>query len=226
MAKILITDDEKDILEFLVYNLSKEGYEVITASNGYEALEKIKENPDIIILDVLMPVINGYDTLRILRQNENHRNIPVIFLTAKSSESDEVKGLETGADDYIQKPVSVKKLSARIKANLNKYQRQNDLTDNPALISLGSVEINREKYIVIIDGSENNFPKKEFEVLYYLAKNQGRVIDRDTLLTQIWGENIHVSDRTVDVHIRKIREKLGRFSYIIETIKGVGYKLK
>lgn len=225
--KILLVDDEKDIVEFLQYNLELEGFEVITAYDGEAALNKLIENPDLIILDIMMPKINGFETCKKIRLTKNFENTPIIFLTAKSSETDEIKGLELGASDYIQKPISPKKLIARVNTNLRKSDSStHEITHEPVKISIGPLRIDREKYIVYIDGNETVFPRKEFEVLYYLANNSGRVISRDKLLKEIWGTDVFVVDRTVDVHIRKIREKLNNHSDLIETVKGVGYRFK
>lgn len=223
-TKILLVDDEKDIVEFLQYNLVQEGFEVISAFNGMEALKKLSEKPDLIILDIMMPQLNGYDVCKKIRTTPEFRLTPVIFLTAKSSEVDEIRGLEIGANDFIQKPISPKKLIARVKANLRKDVKKAEEKSLPALIKIGPLNIDRNKYKVNIAGSEKIFPRKEFELLYYLANNPDKVFDRDTLLRDVWGLDVYVVDRTVDVHIRKIREKLGKHANIIETVKGIGYK--
>lgn len=223
--KILIVDDEKDIVEFIQYNLEAEGYQVITAYNGKEALEAIKEKPDLVVLDVMMPDIDGYEVCSKIRTKEKYNNIPILFLTAKSGEQDEIHGLDIGADDYISKPVSVKKLFARIKSNL----RQSDIgikEEQNNIIEVGPIKIDRGEYVVYLNNSKIVFPRKEFELLSYLAKKPGKVIPRDKLLSSIWGEDVFVVDRTIDVHIRKIREKLGEYSNLIETVKGVGYRFK
>lgn len=222
--KILLVDDDKDIVEFLQYNLVREGFEVITAYNGMEALKKLSEKPDLVILDIMMPQLNGYDVCKKIRTIPEYRLTPVIFLTAKSSEVDEIRGLEIGANDFIQKPISPKKLIARVKANLRKELIKSEGKSLPLQIKIGSLSIDRNKYKVNIDGSEKIFPRKEFELLYYLANNPEKVFDRDTLLKEVWGLDVYVVDRTVDVHIRKIREKLGKHANIIETVKGIGYK--
>lgn len=220
--KVLLVDDEPDIIEFMQYNLEKEGYEVITANDGSEALNKIHSKPDLIILDILMPRMDGFEVCRRIRNLRGFENTPVIFLTAKSGEADEIQGLELGASDYIQKPVSTKKLIARIKSNIRKTGEKS----LPPKIIIDSLIIDRAGYKVYIDGKETIFPRKEFELLYYLANNPGRVLGRDLLLQDIWGTDVYVLDRTVDVHIRKIREKLGNYSGLIETVKGVGYRFK
>jgi two-component system, OmpR family, alkaline phosphatase synthesis response regulator PhoP len=226
--KILIVDDEKDIVEMLTYNLEKEGYTVLTALNGRRALEQAHENqPHLILLDVMMPEMDGWEVCRHLMRDPKTSAIPVVFLTAKGSEVDEVVGLELGADDYIIKPISIRKLVVRVKTAL----RRKKISDKPAetppdIIRIDGLEINIPNYTVIIGKEEINLPKKEFETLVYLARHRGRVISRDALLNAVWGENIVVVDRTVDVHIRKIREKLGTYGEYIETVKGVGYRFK
>lgn len=226
MNKILLVDDEKDIVEFLKYNLELENFEVIVGSNGIEALERLSENPDLIVLDVMMPKLDGFETCRQIRQKKNFENTPIIFLTAKAGEANEIKGLELGASDYIQKPISPKKLIARVKSNLRKVEIFSQHLSEPKQIKYGPIEIDKEKYEVFIEGEKKIFPRKEFEVLYYLINNPGRVFGREVLLKEIWGADVYVVDRTVDVHIRKIREKLGSHSDLIETVKGVGYRLK
>jgi two-component system alkaline phosphatase synthesis response regulator PhoP len=225
MTKILLVDDEKDIVEFLKYNLEQENFDVLVGYNGEEALEKISQKPDLIILDIMMPKMDGYEVCKKIRATKGFENIPVIFLTAKSGETDEIKGLEIGASDYIQKPISPKKLIARVNSNLRKYA-DISVAAGPIKIKIGPLEIDKEKFIVSIDGNVKVFPRKEFELLYYLANNPGRVFSRELLLKDVWGADVYVVDRTVDVHIRKIREKLENFSELIETVKGVGYRFK
>ncbi len=224
-TKILLVDNENDIVEFLQYNLEKEGFEVLPAYDGMEALEKIKQKPDLVILDIMMPKLDGFEVYKRIRENNLYKDIPIIFLTAKSGEIDEIKGLELGASDYIQKPISPKKLVARVRSNLRKSEsaiRKNQ----PIKISIGPLLIDKEKYTVHLNNKQIVYPRKEFEILYFLANNPGKVFSRDTLLKEVWGPDIYVVDRTVDVHVRKIREKLGKFSDVIETIKGVGYKFR
>lgn len=223
--KILLVDNENDIVEFLQYNLEKEGFEVIPAYDGIEALEKIKQKPDLIILDIMMPKLDGFEVYKKIRENNRDKDIPIIFLTAKSGEIDEIKGLELGASDYIQKPISPKKLVARVKSNLRKSESTSQ-KNQPTKITIGPLLIDKEKYSVHLNNKQIVYPRKEFEILYFLANNPGRVFSRDTLLKEVWGPDIYVVDRTVDVHVRKIREKLGKFSDMIETIKGVGYKFR
>ncbi len=226
MQKILLIDDETDILEFLKYNLEQEGYLVITGTDGNQALEKISENPDLIILDIMMPKLDGFEVLERIRSDKRYKDIPVIFLTAKAGEINEIKGLELGASDYIQKPISPKKLIARVKANLKKSEYSAEKQKVPEQLSFGPIEMDRKSFTVLVDGKKIYFPRKEFEILFFLISNPGRVFNRENLLKEIWGNDIYVVDRTVDVHIRKIREKLGNYSDLIETIKGVGYKVK
>ena len=225
MKKILLADDEKDIVEFLQYNLRQEGFDVIAAYDGLETLEKIKENPDLILLDIMMPKMDGYEVCKKIRATKGFEHTPIIFLTAKAGEVNEIKGLELGASDYIQKPISPRKLIARVKANLRSSGKDGG-KKSPPRIKIGPLMIDKEKYEVTIDGKLKIFPRKEFEVLYYLANNPGRVFGREVLLKDVWGPEVYVVDRTVDVHIRKIREKLGDYSDLIETVKGVGYRFK
>ena len=223
MAKILLVDDEPDIVEFLKYNLEQNGYDVLVGHDGLQALKKLSENPDLIILDIMMPHLDGYEVYQKIRENKNFKDIPIIFLTAKSGETDEIKGLELGASDFIQKPISPKKLIARIKLNLRKGKVE--LSGNEKIkFKIGPLFIDKEKYIVNVDNKETIFPRKEFSLLFFLANYPGKVFSREELLKEVWGDNIYVVDRTVDVHIRKIREKLGKHANLIETIKGVGYK--
>ncbi len=226
MKKILLVDDEKDIVEFLKYSLEQENFEVLVGYNGEEALDKIAQKPDLIILDIMMPKMDGYEVCRRIRATKGFENTPVIFLTAKSGETDEIKGLEIGASDYIQKPISPKKLVARVNSNLRKYEDASGSPVGPIKIKIGPLDIDKEKYVITVDGDKKIFPRKEFELLYYLANNPGRVFNRETLLKDVWGANVFVVDRTIDVHIRKIREKLDSFSNLIETVKGVGYRFK
>ncbi|MDP2208792.1 MAG: response regulator transcription factor [Bacteroidota bacterium] len=224
IKKILVVDDEKDIVDLLKYNLTKEGYQVLTAYDGKRAIELSKHQPDLILLDIMLPEIDGFDVIKIIRKQKFTENLPVIFLTAKGSEVDEIVGLELGADDYIVKPVSIPKLLARIKLVLKRFEDKNISPREE--IQIGAILINQTKHIVKVNNNEVFFPKKEFEVLLYLIQQAGRVVNRETLLNTIWGSDVYVLERTVDVHIRKIREKLGKYGDYIETIKGVGYRLK
>ena len=224
---ILIVDDEADILEMLKYNLQKEGYSVLTARNGKSALEEVKRSPHLILLDVMMPEMDGWEVCRRLKRDEKTAGIPVLFLTAKGSEVDEVVGLELGADDYIVKPIGVRKLLARVKAVLRRQETsQSEQVDSHDIIRLDKLEINVPNYTLTIGTKNVVLTRKEFETLVYLVRNRGRVISREVLLNVVWGENVHVVDRTVDVHISKVREKLGEYGEIIETVKGVGYRVR
>ena len=226
MKKILLVDDEQDIVEFLKYNLEQEDFEVVVGVNGEDAISKLNENPDLIILDIMMPKMDGFETCKKIREKKDFVNTPIIFLTAKSSEANEIKGLELGASDFIQKHISPKKLIARVKSNFRKSEALSTLKAETIRIKYGPIDINKEKYEVFVDGDKKVFPRKEFEVLYFLINNPGRVFGRELLLKEVWGSDVFVVDRTVDVHVRKIREKLGKHSDIIETVKGVGYRLK
>lgn len=222
---ILVVDDEQDILELLKYNFEKEGYSVHTARNGKEALIQAASQPDLILLDVMMPELDGWEVCKSLRSSPKTQSIPVIFLTARDSEFDEVLGLELGAEDYVTKPVNVRSLLARIRKVLRRY-RDVPARAEQGIIQIGDLHIHAENYTVTLGSTEIHFPRREFQVLLFLARHPDRVIKRETLLNEIWGEDVYVVDRTVDVHIRKIREKLGTHAYIIETVKGVGYRFK
>jgi two-component system alkaline phosphatase synthesis response regulator PhoP len=226
MKKILLVDDEVDILEFLKYNLEQDNFEVLVSSNGKDALKKISQNPDLIVLDIMMPEMDGFELYQQIKTYKEYQDIPIIFLTAKSGETDEIKGLDLGASDYIQKPISPKKLIARIKSNLRKSDQTEKKNKEFKNLKIGTLEIDVEKFEVKVDSKKKFFPRKEFQLLYFLAQNPGKVISRETLLKEIWGNDVYVIDRTIDVHIRKIREKLGKHSELIETIKGVGYRFK
>ena len=223
---ILVVDDEKYIVEMLQYNLEKEGYKVLTARNGKQALEQVKRHVDLILLDIMMTEMNGLDVLRELKRVEKTKSIPVLFLTAKSSEIDEVIGLELGAEDYIVKPISIKKLIARVRTAMRRDKKEDSGAEASTILRIEELEINVPNYTATLGTKALVFPKKEFETLVYLVRHRGRVISRDVLLNAVWGEGVFVVDRTVDVHIRKIREKLGKFAEMIETVKGVGYRFK
>ncbi len=222
---ILIVDDEKDIVGMVKYNLEKEGYQVWAAYDGKRALELSRNLPDLVLLDVMMPEPDGWEVARRLRADKRTAQIPVVFLTAKTGESDEIVGLEFGAEDYIMKPISIPKLLARVRAVLRRRETGRGLVPE-SVVRIGEVEINRMNYTVSIGGREIVFPKKEFEVLSYLAEHLNQVVTRETFLNMIWGSDVYVVDRTVDVHISKVREKLGRYADIIETVKGVGYRMR
>ncbi len=217
--KVLIVDDEPDILEIVSYNLSKEGYEIYTAKDGNEAIEKAKLlRPDLIILDIMMPKKTGVEVCQILRSQTLFEDTLIIFLTALSDEASQIKGLETGADDYVNKPISPKVLVSRV----NALFRRIGTKETGTVLSLGNISIDPVKFMVTIAGQEVVLAKKEFELLFLLASRPGRVFLRNEILSQIWGNEVIVGDRTIDVHIRKIRQKLG--VDCITTVKGVGYK--
>ncbi len=221
-TRILLVDDEHDILELVEYNLIKEGFEVITTDNGAEGIELASEHrPNLILLDIMMPQMDGHQVCNRLKSNANLKHIPVIFLTARSDEMTEIRSLNEGADDYITKPISISRLLSHIKAVLRRAGDEVNHAIEP--IKIRDLEIDRDRYRVIKQGESIRFPRKEFEILHYLAANPGKVISRQALLNEIWGSDIYVIDRTVDVHVRKIREKIGE-NYI-ETVKGVGYRL-
>lgn len=225
---VLIVDDEKDIRDLLAYNLSKEGFAVLTAADGNEALSQMAQHPvSIVILDIMMPGLDGFEVCRQIRANEKWKSLPVVFLTARSAEVDQIVGLELGADDYIQKPISPRLLVARVKSMLRRTNERTPKLPEEAsadVVNVEELEIDRSSYKVKLAGKEVFFPRKEFELLFYLASHPGRVFSRDALLNQIWGEGAYVVERTVDVHVFKVREKLGKLGERIETVKGVGYR--
>ncbi|WP_028786520.1 response regulator transcription factor [Terrimonas ferruginea] len=218
--KVLIADDEPDILEILKYNLSSEGYEVITAKDGDEAIEKAKRTqPDLVVLDVMMPRKTGVEVCQILRAQPAFKDTLIMFLTALNDETTQVKGLETGADDYVSKPVSPKVFLSRVNALFRRIQKPDG-----RVLRIENIVIDPEKFVVQVDGNDLVLAKKEFELLYLLALKPGRVFLRNEILNAIWGNEVIVGDRTIDVHIRKIRQKLG--IDCITTVKGVGYKFE
>lgn len=221
IGKILLVDDDEDILEFIGYNLNKEGYQVFSASNGNEALEIAKrEIPDLIILDVMMPGMDGVETCIQIKEDEKLSHAIVVFLTARNEDYSQIAGLEAGADDYIAKPVKPRVLVAKLKALM---RRQSSLI-NVSQFDVEGIVLDREKYIVEKDGNQISMPKKEFELLSLLMSKPGNVFGREVILGTVWGDDVVVGDRTIDVHIRKLREKLG--NDCIKTIKGVGYKFE
>jgi two-component system alkaline phosphatase synthesis response regulator PhoP len=218
VKKILIADDEPDILEIIQYNLQNEGYEVYTAKNGNEALDLAKRfNPDLIILDIMMPGKNGIEVCNLLRLQPAFKETLIIFLTALSDEGTEVKGLESGADDYIAKPISPKVLVSKVNALFRRF-----IKEDTGILQIGDLKIDREKYMVNYQGNDIVLARKEFELLALLAGKPGKVFLRNEILNQVWGTEVIVGDRTIDVHIRKIRQKLNLDC--ITTVKGVGYK--
>jgi len=219
---ILVVDDERDLLDLIEYNLKKEGFKVLKAENGEEGISKAKEHkPDLILLDIMMPKMDGLEAVEIMRKDDELKKTPIIFLTARSDEKTEIDGLNKGGDDYFTKPISTTKLVSRIKAALRRFD---DSEQTANKLEVHDLQIDKDRYIVLQEGNELQLPRKEFELLFFLASRKGKVLDRQTLLNKVWGDNIYVVDRTVDVHVRKIREKLG--DHYIETVKGVGYRFK
>jgi two-component system, OmpR family, alkaline phosphatase synthesis response regulator PhoP len=218
--KVLVVDDEEPILELLKYNLEKQGYEVKTAANGQIALEVAKKfHPDLVLLDIMMPKMDGVEACRHLRAMPELANTFIVFLTARAEEYSEVAAFDVGADDYILKPIKPRALMSRISAL---FRRESKKTNVSTQITIGDLVIDRTSYTVKVKGKEINLPKKEFELLFFLAQNPNKVFNRDDLLQNIWGSDVYVLARTVDVHIRKVREKIG--DDYITTVKGVGYK--
>ncbi|MAS68059.1 MAG: DNA-binding response regulator [Flavobacteriaceae bacterium] len=218
-TRILVVDDEPDILEILDYNISAEGYQVKRAKNGYEALAKAKDwNPHLVLLDVMMPKMDGIETCEKLRKNPNLSESVIVFLTARSEDYSQVAGLEAGADDYITKPIKPKVLLSKIKAILRRFK----VESSKNYFEIGDLTVNREEYKVIYKGRELNLPRKEFELLSLLASKPQKVFEREQILDKVWGREVVVGGRTIDVHIRKLREKIGDKHF--KTIKGVGYK--
>ncbi len=223
--RVLVVDDEADIVDLIAYNLKKEGYDIAVAYDGHGALRQAASCPDLVILDVMMPAPDGFDVCRRLKADPATAAIPIIFLTARSAEIDEIIGLEIGADDFIQKPISPRKLLARVRTVFRRNESSGEPVEQEVLRA-GRLEINRSTFTVTLGGREMFFPRKEFEILALLVMNRGRVFSREMLLNNIWGNDVVVVDRTVDVHIRRIREKLGEEAHALETVKGVGYRFR
>jgi two-component system alkaline phosphatase synthesis response regulator PhoP len=220
--RILLVDDEPDILEIVGYNLSQEGYQISTAVNGKEAIAKAKkELPHLIIMDVMMPEMDGMEATEAIRKMPELNNVIITFLTARSEDYSQVAGFDAGADDYITKPIKPKLLVSKVKALL---RRLKDEGKNSETLNVGNIEINREEYKIIKDGQEIILPRKEFELFYLLASKPGKVFKREEILDKVWGNEVIVGGRTIDVHIRKLREKIGE--ELFKTIKGVGYKIE
>jgi two-component system, OmpR family, alkaline phosphatase synthesis response regulator PhoP len=218
--KVLIADDEPDIVEILKYNLEKEGYQVITAKDGDEAIDKARiSQPDLVVLDMMMPRKNGVQVCEILRAQNQFRDTLIMFLTALSDEATQLKGFDTGADDYVSKPVSTNVFVSKVNALFRRVKKPENKT-----LEIGTLIVDPEKFIIQYEGKEIVLAKKEFELLYLLASKPGRVFLRNEILSQVWGNDVIVGDRTIDVHIRKIRQKLG--VDCITTVKGVGYKFE
>ncbi len=222
---VLVVDDEEDLLSLVEYNLEQEGFEVVLARDGVEAIEQTREHePDLIILDIMMPKMDGIEVCEKLRKDAHLRTIPIMMLTARSEEEDKVQGLDVGADIYLGKPVSVSVIVSQTKALLRSARRYEDPPDQ---IEVHNLRVDRDRYLVYQGNGEETemrLPRKEFELLYFLASHPGRVFSRQEILDEVWGRDVYVVDRTVDVHVRKIREKIG--SEYIETVKGVGYRMK
>ncbi len=219
-TKILLVDDEPDILEIVGYNLSNEGYQVFTAKNGKEAILKAEKHlPHLIILDVMMPVMDGVEACEKLREIPTLSETVITFLTARGEDYSQVAGFEAGADDYITKPIKPKLLVSKVKALLRRFKASEGTSE---LLTLGNLTINREEYKIIKDDKVINLPRKEFELLALLASKPGKVFKREDILNHVWGNDVVVGGRTIDVHIRKLREKIGDESF--QTVKGVGYK--
>lgn len=221
--KILIVDDEPDILELIEYNLKKEGYQVFTATNGQEGITVAKKvHPDLIILDIMMPKMDGIEACRLMRAIPEFKNTFMVFLTARSEEYSEIAGFNVGADDYIAKPIKPRALVSRINAILRRNTGTEEISENK--LEIGDLVIDREAYLVFQGGNKVVLAKKEFELLYLLASKPGKVYTRESILKNIWEDSVVVTNRTIDVHIRKLREKLGE-TYV-STVKGVGYKFE
>lgn len=220
--KILLVDDDLDILEIVSYNLSQEGYKIVTASNGREAVATAKkELPHLIIMDVMMPEMDGMEACEAIRKIPELASVIITFLTARSEDYSQVAGFEVGADDYITKPIKPKLLVSKVKALLRRLKNDEP---NSETLNVGSIEISREEYKIIKEGVEIILPRKEFELFYLLASKPGKVFKREEILDKVWGSEVIVGGRTIDVHIRKLREKLG--DDLFKTIKGVGYKFE
>ena len=220
--KILLVDDEKDILEIVRYNLLQEGYQIITATNGKEAIHKAKkELPQLIIMDVMMPEMDGMEACGNIRKLPELSNVIITFLTARNEDYSQVAGFDAGADDYITKPIKPKLLVSKVKALLRRLKSDEHVSET---LNVGGIEINREEYKIIKEGKEITLPRKEFELFYLLASKPGKVFKREEILDKVWGNEVIVGGRTIDVHIRKLREKIGE--ELFKTIKGVGYKIE
>ncbi len=221
-TKILLVDDEPDILEFISYNLTKEGFDVFTSNNGRDAIKiALKERPDLIILDVMMPDLDGIETCRVIRETAEMKDVLIAFLTARNEDYSQIAGFDAGADDYINKPIKPRVLVSRVKALLRRAGKTSASED---VLQVNGFTIDRERYLILKENQEINLPKKEFELIALLASKPGKVFTREDILKSVWGDDVVVGDRTIDVHIRKLREKLG--DNYIRTIKGVGYKFE
>ncbi|WP_066635129.1 response regulator transcription factor [Desulfolucanica intricata] len=232
MPKVLVVDDEQNILEIIQFNLEREGYHIITAKDGNTALELARsEIPDLIVLDIMLPEQDGFTVCRLLQQEAKTRSIPIIMLSARGDELDKILGLEMGADDYVTKPFSPRELVARIKARLRRSEEteSSSIKDTDNTMIRGKLLIDQDRFIIEVDGEKQYLTPKEFELLRFLARQPGKVFSRDFLLEQIWGYDFVGDSRTVDVHIRHIRQKLESLDsslQYIETVRGVGYRFK
>ena len=221
-TKILLVDDEPDILEIVGYNLAQEGYQIVTAVNGKDAIEKARtEIPSLIIMDVMMPEMDGMEACEAIRKIPELNNVIITFLTARNEDYSQVAGFDAGADDYITKPIKPKLLVSKVKALLRRLKEQDQSSET---LNVGGIEINREEYKIVKDNFEIALPRKEFELFYLLASKPGKVFKREEILDKVWGNDVVVGGRTIDVHIRKLREKIG--DDLFKTIKGVGYKFE
>lgn len=220
LKRILVVDDEEDIVDLLRYNLTKAGFEVYTALDGKEAIKLASSViPDVILLDVMMPELDGVEVCHIIRQNDLLKSTIIAFLTARGEDYSQIAGFDAGADDYITKPIKPRVLLSRINALLRRQTSVDTGVEEPY-----PIKIDRERYVVVMEGKDISLPKKEFELLALLLSKQGNVFTRENILNIVWGQDVVVGDRTIDVHIRKLREKLGED--LIKTIKGVGYKIE
>lgn len=218
--RILVVDDEPDILEFIDYNLTKEGFDVSRASDGIEAMNVAHQVlPDLILLDIMMPKQDGIETCRLLRADPSFRNTAIAFLTARNEDFTQISGFEVGADDYITKPIKPRLLISRIRALLRRSNR----TEEKVNVEVSGLTIDRDRYVVWQNGQEVTLPRKEFELLSLLSSRAGRVFKREEIMNKVWGDEVIVGDRTIDVHVRKLREKFG--DDLIKTVKGIGYKI-
>ena len=219
---ILAIDDEKDILKLLQYNLEREGYSVSLAKTGEEGLDAVKaKRPDLLILDIMLPGMDGLEVLKIIRANKESRNLPVLMLTAKSSEVDQILGLELGAADYISKPFSVKVLQARVK---NIFRNLETKKEDTRVVQAGDLMLDKDRHVFTVKGKAVTLTSLEFKMLGFLMENRGKVFSRDQLLSGVWKGEAFVVDRTVDVHVRSIRSKLGKYRDCVETVRGAGYR--
>lgn len=227
MKEILIIDDERDIVEAIEYNLKKEGFTVSHAYDGRAGIASAKDKlPSLIILDLMLPLVSGLEVCKMLKSEQKTKHIPIIMLTAKGGETDKVVGLELGADDYMTKPFSMRELIARVKTVLKREDRgkEEGIEGIKGILKIKELEIDPDKHVVLVSGKEIELTAKEFSLLYYLAQNQGRVYSREKLLDRVWGIDVAIETRTVDVHVRRLREKLGKAGNYIHTLRGVGYK--